>query len=138
MFPTTKPKVLALVTATTLERLKAYDAGCNFDLLPVFELKQAAAFIQQDKLDLVLVDIMHEEARSACAELMQISSAPVALMVREARVDWKDLCSWPVDGFVSDDAGKIEMVARVLALTRRYPKTPVSGSGERHTSAKNS
>jgi DNA-binding response OmpR family regulator len=122
MFSITKPKVLALGTAVTLKRLGAYDVDHDIDLIGISSKNELVELVRHEHFDVILVDILHEQASAICRYLLEMNSSPVALLVRDAEVNWQDLCSWPVDGFISDDSGKTEMVARVTALARRCRK----------------
>jgi DNA-binding response OmpR family regulator len=121
-----KPRVLALGTATTLKRLCAYDVDHNFDLTGLSNKNELIELAQRDHFDVILVDVLYDEASGICRQLTEMNCAPVALLVREAEVNWQDLCSWSVDGFVSDDSTKIEMVARLMALARRSRRLQVT------------
>jgi DNA-binding response OmpR family regulator len=115
----TKLKILALGTATTLKRLYAYDVDHTFDLVGLSLTNEVVELARQEHFDVILVDSACEGAFEICRTLSEISYSPVALVVRDAEADWQNLCSWSVDGFISDDSGKTEMVARITALARR-------------------
>ncbi len=118
-FINTKLKIIALGTSATLNWLSASISGEELDLKTFLHANEVFECLRQEKFDLVLIDMLHEEAAEACTRFVELDRAPVALVIRETEVDWQKLCYWEVDGFISDAASKNEIVARILALIRR-------------------
>jgi DNA-binding response OmpR family regulator len=121
-----KLKVIALGTTATPKRLNACTARGGLDLVCFSRMTDMVSRLQQEKYDVILVDSLHEEAFSACRDLVEMTGSPVVLLVNEAEVNWQNLYSWSVDGFLSDKSGETEMVARITALARRSKKLQVA------------
>jgi hypothetical protein len=121
-----KLKVIALGTATTLKRLDVYVSDGEFVLVGFTRMSDVISRLEQEYFDVVLIDSLHDEALNSCRCTVEMNCALVALLVRETEANWQNLGSWEVDGFISDESGKTEMVARITALARRSRKVPVT------------
>lgn len=85
--------------------------------------------IKQNKFDLVIVDSLLEKAKETSSEIYDLANVPVILMVDQSKTNWKTISEIDADGFVTEDASNIELLARTMALTRRYTiKTKKSGN----------
>jgi DNA-binding response OmpR family regulator len=121
-----KLRVIALGTATTRKRLNAFANAGDFEMISFSSIADLGACLHLESFDVILVDSLHPEASRACNTLLQNSRIPVALLVREKETNWQQLSNWEVDGFISDESGMIEMVARIKALARRKRRVPAS------------
>jgi hypothetical protein len=121
-----KLKVIALGTATTLKRLQVYVSDGEIVLVGFTSMVGVVSRLEQEYFDVVLIDSLHPEAFSSCRCTVAMNCSIVALLVRETEANWQNLGSWEVDGFISDESGKTEMVARIMALARRSRKVPVT------------
>jgi DNA-binding response OmpR family regulator len=126
MYFEAKLKVIVLGTDTVLKRVTTCLQHSSVDLVGLPLLTDVLSRLQQDNFDVILIDGIHAEACSACRRLAANSGVPIALLVRETEANWQNLCSWEVDSFISDEAGQIEMVARLAALARRKNKILVA------------
>jgi hypothetical protein len=119
-------KIIALGTNTVLKRLNTCMLHSCVDMVGYPQLTDVISRLRQDSYDVILIDGLHDEACSACQYLAGNSSVPIALLVRETEANWQKLCTWEVDSFISDEAGQIEMVARIAAIARRKNKILVA------------
>jgi DNA-binding response OmpR family regulator len=114
-----KIRVMALGNTLTLKRLNACTVNNGVDIVGLSQTPEAIALLQSERFDVVLIDSLLEEAANACRYICDIACIPIAILVRETEANWQKLCSWEVDGFVPEESSKIELVARIKAISRR-------------------
>lgn len=119
MTTTARLRVLVLGNSITVRRLTECVTDAGMDLVSFTEFPEALVILKQEKFDLAVIDSQHNEARLAIQSIAQLGCAPVALLIRENETNWKNLRSWDVDGFVPEESGKVEFVARIKAISRR-------------------
>jgi DNA-binding response OmpR family regulator len=69
--------------------------------------------------DVALIDSHHSDAKSVCMALYKNRNIPVVLVIKKTEANWKNYLGWKVDGFVAEECGKIELMARIQAIIRR-------------------
>lgn len=110
---------MAIANTMTITRLNACMDNNGVDLIGIAKMPEAIARLQQERFDVILIDSLLEEAGEACHCICEIARTPIALLVKETEANWQKLCGWEVDGFVPEGSGKIELVARMRAISRR-------------------
>ncbi len=75
--------------------------------------------LTKEQFDMIIVDNLGKDTEAVCRDAVCIGKAPVTLMVREKGVDWKNLRHLNVDGYLPDEAGSVELMARIRAYSRR-------------------
>jgi DNA-binding response OmpR family regulator len=124
MTTVTELKVMVLGSTMTVKRLTECVDNAGIVLVTLTDAPEAVALLKQERFDIIVIDSLLSEAYSAIQSITELGCAPVALLVRENETNWKSLRSWKVDGFVNEEAGKIELVARIKAISRRASMAP--------------
>lgn len=112
-------KAMALSSRGSLKSLLQSLNDQGVDLVCTPGIGEAVSCVQGERFDIILVDSLLDGAANTCRSMFETGVAPVALLVRDKEADWQSLCSWDVDGFVAEDSGKTEIVARIKAIARR-------------------
>jgi DNA-binding response OmpR family regulator len=118
-----KLKIIALTNATTFQRLNDSLSADDIVLVGLTKTSDVISLVSQEKCDFFLVDSLFDEADYACTSLGELDVAPVGLLIHEDETNWKQLRSWDVDGFLPQEAGTVELTARIKAILRRSCKT---------------
>jgi len=118
----TKFKAIVLTNSLTLKMLKADIDNADIELIGVSKESEFISYLQSEHFDIVLIDNLYKEAENICYSVCEI--APIAILVREAEVDWHKLMTWEADGFVSEDCGRTEFITRIKAISRSRRKSP--------------
>ena len=114
---------MAIGNTMTINRLNFWIDNKGFDLIGLSRIPEALAILQQERFDIILIDSLLEEAGNACRCIDKLACAPIALLVRETEANWLKLGGWEVDGFVPEGSGRLELAARIKAISRRRSKT---------------
>ncbi len=115
-----KIKVLAAASGITLKRLNArIEEKDDIAVNGVTELDKIIDCLQKEKFDVLMIDSLMPEADLICLNLAAIPHPPIVVMVRENAANWQTLGLWQVDGFVSEESSKVELLARLKAISRR-------------------
>jgi DNA-binding response OmpR family regulator len=88
--------------------------GCN-------DAAEAVAILEKEQFDLIVIDDRVSDLERICRGFYNLAHAPVALMLRKQDADWKKLGYLTVDGYLPDEASKMELSARIKACARRKP-----------------
>ncbi len=104
-----------------LRRLVSQIDAEEFCITGCSEADSAAAILNQERFDIVIVDDLVEDAAKVCEKAACDSGAPVALLLGEKPTNWSKLRDLTVDGYIQDGTGKAELMARIRAYTRRFP-----------------
>jgi DNA-binding response OmpR family regulator len=83
------------------------------------DLSSVLLLIGQNEFDLVIVDGKIPEAESICKTIGQRDAVPIILRVDHNDKAWKTYCTIPADGFITEDASELEILARIKAVCRR-------------------
>ena len=83
------------------------------------EAEEAYLKLNHEHFDMVVVDHVAEDAAQVCREAADVN-VPVAAIMQEKFADWNVLRKLDVDGYIPDDKGSDEMMARIRAYSRRY------------------
>jgi DNA-binding response OmpR family regulator len=116
-----KLKVLAFGSQMMLRRLATQIDTEDISVIGCVEAAKAANFLSEEDFDLVIVDSLLPDSQTICQNAANLTSAPVTLMLRETAADWKKLRNLGVDGFLPEEAGNAELIARIRAYCRRKP-----------------
>jgi DNA-binding response OmpR family regulator len=117
-------KVMALGNTMTIKRISDCVSNVGIELVSLTDTATALARLKQERFDIIVIDSLLNEAYSAVQSISELGCAPVALLTRENDTNWKHLRTWDVDGFVPEEAGNYELVARIKAISRRAAQTP--------------
>jgi DNA-binding response OmpR family regulator len=119
MISTQKQRILAYGTKIMLYRLSARLNKDEVILTGCSEASETIAALSKGLFDMVIVDHLARDAETICQAAVSSTRVPVVLMIRESDADWKQLRRLEVDGYLFDEAGSLEMMARIRALSRR-------------------
>lgn len=110
---------MVLGNTQTTRRLNANLSNDDVDMVHPSRIPEILELIQREQFDIALVDSQLAEAGDVCHLINQYTLIPVALLIPEQEVNWHQLNSWEVDGFVSNDSSQAELLARIKAIARR-------------------
>jgi DNA-binding response OmpR family regulator len=115
-------KILAFGSHLMIHRLKARVDHDEVSITGCTEASEAFSFLKQDEFDIIIVDNLMKEAQSVCRNAVGLAKAPVTLILQEKAADWQKLRGVVVDGYLPDEAGSVELMARIKAYSRRKPE----------------
>ena len=115
-----KLKVLAFGSQIMLHRLNALVDEDEVILISCSEATEAAVKLINERFDIVIVDHFVKEAEQVCRAAINITRLPVAVLMQEKFADWQTLRRFEADGYIPDDKGSDELMARLRAYSRRY------------------
>jgi DNA-binding response OmpR family regulator len=116
-----KLKILAFGSQIMLHRLTARVDKDEVSLTDCSEASAAENILGKEQFDMVIVDNLVKDAEAICQDVFDAAKVPVALMLRESGADWRKLRKLNVDGYLPDEAGSAELMARIKAFSRRKP-----------------
>lgn len=114
-----KLKILAFGSQMMLRRLAVRIDPAETCITGCSEALEAVNLLAKEQFDIVIIDSSFQDAENICRSITGITGAPVALMLREATADWKQIRNLGVDGFLPEEAGNAELMARIKACSRR-------------------
>lgn len=88
--------------------LKGCSTACDVPLI-----------LQQEPFDIIIVDHLFQDTETLCKNAVKKSRMPVAVLFNRSVTDWKKLTAMEVDGYLPDEAGSPELMARIRAFSRR-------------------
>ena len=112
-------RIIAIGTKLMTKRLILALAGSEFELLIASETLEAIVLLKQDKFDLVVVDSLARGIETTCRRIRELGRVPIVLMIGQRQVNWKEIESLDIDGYIPQGVNGAELVARLRALTRR-------------------
>ena len=112
-------RIIAIGTKLMTKRLILALAGSEFELLIASEMLEAIVLLKQDKFDLVVVDSLAKGIETTCRRIRELGSVPMVLMIGQKQLNWKEIQSLEIDGYIPQGVNGAELVARLRALTRR-------------------
>jgi DNA-binding response OmpR family regulator len=111
--------ILAFGNQQKLKRIMESVSEEGIKLVIVSNIQEGLVKSRNGSVDLVLIDSLFENAETFCRDFYEISNIPVILLITGNEANWPNFCFYKVDGFISDDASNIELVARLKAFARR-------------------
>lgn len=93
----------------------------QFILIGCSNQQEAAAILEHDNFDLVIVDNLINEAEALCRIISKIVRIPVTLLLQDKPANWHKLRSVTVDGYLPDSGSSLEFTARLKAYLRAKP-----------------
>ena len=114
-----KLKILAFGTQIMLRRLIAQVDKYEIEITSCTDAAEATNELSQKYFDIVIVDYFVKDAEQICRNAINITHIPVAVMMQEKFADWKSLRRLEADGYIPNDKGIEEMMARIRAYSRR-------------------
>ncbi len=112
-------KILVIGDKKMTAELKAFSGKGGIQLVDFSRLPEAIDAADLEEFDVAVVDSMMREADTLCRHISASRNVPVLAMIRGADVDWKKLQSLNADGYIPQDIGPSEFLARVRAILRR-------------------
>lgn len=112
-------KIAVLCDKTNLFKLQSCLNGATICTDYFSSGDDALYCLGKEDCDVILVDSLHNEAARVCRATRQDVRPPVALLVSGSSLNWGNYTGWDVDGFISEDAGSQEILARLKAIARR-------------------
>jgi DNA-binding response OmpR family regulator len=123
MTTVTELRVMVLGNPMTVKRIAECISEVGINPVPVSDVPEALTRLKLERFDVVVIDSLLTEAYSAVQNISESGRVPVALLTREHNTNWQNLRSWEVDGFLPEEAGNFELVARIKAISRRATLT---------------
>jgi DNA-binding NarL/FixJ family response regulator len=114
-----KLKVLAFGSPLMLRRFIAQVDPYEVTVVGCSEAAEAADKLYGGNFDMVIVDHFNQDAGLVCREAVNNTQAPVVAVMQEKFADWNALRKLDVDGYIPDDTGTEEIMARIRAYSRR-------------------
>jgi len=114
--------VKAIVCAREImtERLVDLLAQQGVDVMTVTNMSQVASVMQGGNVELVVLDPLAIEAEALSSCLRAVSAGPVVIALSNRQTDWERLQSLAIDGYLPEEAGNAEVLARMRAVIRRH------------------
>jgi DNA-binding response OmpR family regulator len=104
-------------------RIAALLAGEGVDVAGVCNLSQVVALLEQGSVDLVVLDPSLEGSELLSRCLGEFGGASAVVAMSSSETDWERLQSLDFDGYIPEEAGNAETVARIRAVVRRRGRT---------------
>jgi DNA-binding response OmpR family regulator len=114
-----KLKVLAFGDDIMLHRLISQVDEDEVEVTGCSGVAEAVDKLSKEHFDMVIVDHFVKDAELVCRNAVNITRVPVAVMMQEKFADWKALRKLEADGYIPDDKGSEELMARIRAYSRR-------------------
>jgi DNA-binding response OmpR family regulator len=114
-----KLKVLAFGNQLMLRRLVSLVDEDEVAVTGCFAAAEAFEKLNKEHFDLIIIDQLVKEAEQICRYIASITCVPVAIMMQENFADWNALRKLEVNGYLPDDKGSEELMARIRAYSRR-------------------
>ena len=121
MLNRTPSKILAIGNPIMVRRLAAKIDRDQFTVTGCNNADEAAGLLENDQFDMVIVDNLVHNAGFVCKTAAVAGEAPVTVLLQEKPVNWRELGSLAVDGFLTDSGTNAEFMARLRAYLRRKP-----------------
>lgn len=115
-----KINILAFGTPIMLHRLLVQLDKDEAEVTSYSGAAEAIEKMSSQHFDIVLVDQFVKDAEQVCRTAFNITRVPVVVIIQEKFADWKALRKLEVDGYIPDDKGSDELMARIRAYTRRH------------------
>jgi DNA-binding response OmpR family regulator len=116
-----KLKILVIGNPLMIRRLSSRIDAEKISITSCSKNSEAADWLARELFDMVIIDNQVENSDLICKEAAGAANGTVALMLREKAVDWNKMRSLNVDGYLPDEAGAAELMARIKAYSRRKP-----------------
>jgi hypothetical protein len=102
------------------------ELDCGF-IQPFFfsDYHQMANSFYQENFDMVLVDSFYPECANICQAVYSQLHIPIALWVKPNDLNWSAYNQWHIDGFITRDASKSELLVRLRAISRLCTRLPL-------------
>jgi DNA-binding response OmpR family regulator len=115
-----KIKILAVGCQTMLSRLAARIDDKQISVRTCSSGGEVPGILRQERFDIIIIDDLFNDIAAVCQDSGDPGRAPVAVMCRKYDTDWKKYKTLEIDGFFPDEAGASELMARIMAFSRRY------------------
>jgi DNA-binding response OmpR family regulator len=112
-------KIAALGSTFHIERLCSSISSPAIIITRLPNVPEALDILKRESFNVVVIDSLHEEAQLACQSISKVSLIPIALLVTDKGTNWDKVYYWNVDGYVSEESGNTEILARIKAISRR-------------------
>jgi DNA-binding response OmpR family regulator len=112
-------KIAAFGNTLSIERLCSSISNSAFIITRLTKIPEAIDVLKRENFDVVVIDSLNEEAQLACKSIAEISLIPIALLIKDKETNWDKICYWNVDGYVPEESGNTELIARIKAISRR-------------------
>lgn len=101
------------------KRLRSRLVAEEFELYFVTDIIEARRFQDSSKVDVILIDSLFDTSLEAYHFFCLQQQTPVVLLLHGPEVNWKTLKNLHVDGFIPENSGNPELIARIKAVARR-------------------
>ncbi len=92
-------------------------SGSGIDLVYRSEVAQSLELLKREKFDLALIDGYMNNVESTCFRVTWLYHTPVALIINGNQGDWDLLRNLDVDGFIPDEAGRIDIISHFTEIS---------------------
>lgn len=114
-------RILVFGREKTIKRLSVFLAKEGIEVVGISDgLDKMMAVQKQSRFDLAILDSWAEEAEAACHHIHKFWGTPLVLIVNKRQVDWKRMQSLGANGYLPEEAGEVELAARIRATLRRF------------------
>ena len=115
-------RVIVIGRKRTVQKLVAFLAEEGIDAVGTSDgLDKMMVLQKQDMFDLAIVDSVAGEAEAVCQYIKGSWAIPLVLLVSKRQGAWKNMQALDVAGYLHDEVGNSELVARMRAMLRRFP-----------------
>jgi DNA-binding response OmpR family regulator len=119
MFQEIRLKIMAIGGQMSHKRLRSRLAAEEFELYCVADIKEARRFQDSSKVDVILIDSVFDKSGEIYQLFCLQQQTPVVLLLHSPEVNWNTLKNLQVDGFILENSGNPELIARIKAVARR-------------------
>lgn len=112
-------RMLLVGDKNTITGLTTFLSEYGTEITAFSEAIEVASAANRKKFDVAIVDSEIDEAAAICNYFRSFYGIPVVAVISEAEVDWANLQTLKVDGFITFHMGRSELIARLRAVLRR-------------------
>lgn len=110
---------MAVGEQLTHKRLQSRLISHEFELFFITDIGEAYRFQSSNQVDVILIDSLFDRAGEAIHAFGLQPQIPVVLLVHEPVGNWKTLNHLHADGYIPENSGNSELIARIKAIARR-------------------
>ena len=98
----------------------SYQENNGLQITGISDLNELPTLLASNKFEIILINGSEKNAGEICNLVKEASLIPVALLISETQVKWKELDLTLFDGFIPKQASWDELKARFNAVIRRH------------------
>jgi len=117
-----KMKAMVFAREVVKQRLATLMAWDGIEVVGTSNVPEAMILMGRNRVDIAVIDELVDESEFVCRCLSRLGNIPVVLTVSQGRVDWDRVQSLGVDGYIPEEGGNCEIMARLRAVVRRVAR----------------